>query len=167
MKTIGVMALALALAGCSLTMDDLETGPPERPSGATETTNVEPAQHFSALHHGTVTWDLVDSDCAPEELAIYDEQHFGALWVDGSTVHVDLWIMPTLSGLVSDDQVRLTGFQQFMGETGASVSCQVDGDARVGTREVTGVLTEALTSEGDVNCSSTARFTLNLNTPLD
>jgi len=110
---------------------------------------------------GKVTYELISSTCSPSSARLWDGQTYdGYAVMSDKEVYLALDTMPGLDGQLVNGEAQLTGEMEFMGETGVSVMCIVDGQAEVFPDSVEGVVTETLSSVGDVNCQSTAKYTL-------
>ena len=110
---------------------------------------------------GKVTYELISTTCSPSSARMWDGQTYeGYAVVSSDEVYIALDTMPGLEGELTNGSAMLTGEMEFMGETGVSVMCEVEGSADVGSEAIEGVVTEVLSSVGDVNCTSTAKYTL-------
>lgn len=118
------------------------------------------------VRFGTVEYALVSSTCPVENQELWNGTSWGQMVVrDNGEVELEFPNMPTIRGQLGEDIVSMRGSLVFMGETGADVTCTVSGAADFGddayeTDEVEGEMTEALSSTGDLNCTSTAKFRL-------
>lgn len=143
---------SVALATLSLLACDAFPGAPVSPEP------LDPIDSLAELRMGTVHWDAVDTDC-PD--GAWDTTELGMGLVEGDTITLWFETIPELTGTLGptrDQAIGLTGAMTFPGETGATVSCVVDGTAAVSDAEVAGEMTERLSSEGDVNCVSRGRY---------
>ncbi len=110
---------------------------------------------------GKVTYELMSSTCSPSSARMWDGLTYeGYAVISDDEVYLALDTMPGLEGELVDGQAQLVGEMEFMGETGVSVMCVVDGEATVHPDAIEGVVTEILSSTGDMNCASTAKYTL-------
>lgn len=57
-------------------------------------------------------------------------------------------------------QADVDGAMTFYGETGALVSCDVEGTSVITDGELKGTMTEQLSSQGDLNCTSSGSYHL-------
>lgn len=116
---------------------------------------------LSAIRYGTVYWEAVETDCPN---GTWDVE-VGMGLIEGDTITLWLETVPELTGTLNPGATPgsrgadLEGAMTFPGDTGATVSCVVEGTATVSDAEVAGEMTERLSSEGDLNCASRGRYT--------
>ena len=117
----------------------------------------------SAIRFGTVHWEGVETDCLD---SAWSEDELGMGLVEGDTITLWFETMPELTGtlipIAGTDrrEAAVAGTMTFPGETGATVSCVVNGGASVDGAAVSGEMQERLTSDGDVNCLARGRYTM-------
>ncbi|MFO0748117.1 MAG: hypothetical protein U1F43_21035 [Myxococcota bacterium] len=143
MRGLAWCSLVMLVGGCDSLM-------PEMPAPT--------YPELPAYRYGTVHWEGVQSDCvdggwtSDETVSAIVEADRITLWFD---------TMPELSGtLATDGQAAVAGEMTFPGETGATVSCVVDGTAKLAADDVSGEMHERLSSSGDVNCDARGRYTV-------
>lgn len=145
-------AVVIVLGGCDgLMPEPMETAAIERDE---PTLVAEPSWRY-----GTVIWSEVDSDC-PDTAWNVDE--VGMAIIEGDEVTLVFETMPPLSGTLLSRRATVAGEVTFMGETGADVTCKVDGDTAVAPdgESMEGSMHERLSSVGDVNCDTRGRYRL-------
>lgn len=138
---LSLFALAPALAACDVF-----------PSTPAPTFSDE---ELPAFRFGTVFWEGVDTDCAD---GAWLQNETGTAIVEGDQITLWFETVPELSGTLTGDTAQIGGSMTFPGDTGATVSCVVTGNATVQPAEIGGEMTERLSSEGDVNCRSSGRY---------
>lgn len=120
----------------------------------------DPEVEVGQFRFGTVTWHDVQTDCV-DDAWTYEEAV--TVLVEGDQVTLWFDTMPELNGTLSDDgRANVAGTMQFAGDTGALVSCVVNGNVRVSDRAIDGDLQEQLSSTGDVNCVSRGHYMVRL-----
>ena len=103
-------------------------------------------------------WQDLDSDCPADGAWAMDE--VGMALVEGDTLTLILQTTPELHGTLVGGVAEMNGAITFPGETGAPIDCVVAGTAQAGDDAIAGEMSEVMTSDGDLNCRSRARFTL-------
>jgi len=170
MKLSCWMTAALALTGCAV--EPIETSGPEV---FDETLQVDPgpgeeilaapsadpyAETEERIRFGTVTWNLIASDCPPDNQALWSIPGTGWLIVIGDQIRLDIDTMPELTGTLVDGSADVSGNLVFwMGE---DVTCSVTGKTRMGLVVVQGEVTEVLSSESTLNCATAGEFVMTL-----
>jgi len=143
-SSLAILALGL-MAGCDQLPEPSFLAQPD------------PEVELGQFRYGTVHWHQVESDCLDDAWS-YDEAV--TVLVEGESVSMWFDTMPQLDGKLVGGQAAVAGTQQFPGDSGTMVSCVVDGSVNVSDAGVDGEMHEALTSTGDVNCSSRGRYTV-------
>jgi len=146
------MRLALAVLGVALVAPTF--------AGCDAFTVPEPFEIDQQRIVGTVTWDLVETDCAPGVLTAWPGSETGVALVEGDRLRLDFASIPIVEGRLAGGEAQVTGEVELMDPAGVRVECLVDGDARLGETHVEGTMTEVLISTGPMNCVSVARFRL-------
>lgn len=111
--------------------------------------------------NGIVTWEVLDTTCPSGLGGVDGGMEWGTVSVEDGRVFVELETMPRLEGTFANGDVAdVSGRMVFDGFAGEVVTCDVSGEVEVSDVEVRGETLEVLSSEGGVNCKSTARFTM-------
>ncbi len=142
--TFGVMGLA---GGCDGMMPE-----PIAPAAMDE----EPLAPEPTWRYGVVSWQGLVTDCPDEAAWVEDE--VGMALVEGDRVTLMFETMPALTGTIEGGRAAVSGRMTFPGETGAEVTCVVAGSTALTESALEGEMHEALSSVGDVNCESRARY---------
>lgn len=153
--TVAIVTLTFALGACefgTIPTSSVRAVSPEMPK------TMMPGDDVRV---GKVTYELVSSTCSPGSARLWDGHTYeGYAVISGDEVWMALDTMPGLEGTLINGRAQLAGEMEFMGESGTSVMCEVDGEAEVFEDAIEGEITEVLSSVGDVNCASTAKYTL-------
>jgi hypothetical protein len=107
--------------------------------------------------YGVVSWYNLDTDCPGDAWSV---EETAMVLVEGDQVTMVFETMPMLLGTLVDGRASVSGVQVFPGETGAEVTCIVKGNTAIVQGAMEGQMNEALSSDGDLNCNSTARYRL-------